>query len=90
MGLGTTTRRGKGESLAYDHATYANVSRVPSTRSMYSFSSKWSIAWHTRQRASGQHKAVGRKGAGVTPTHLLDIRDLRREPLRNLLDDLLD
>ena len=26
------------------YATYANVSRVPSTRSMYSFSSKWSIA----------------------------------------------
>ena len=35
-----------------DHATYAKVSRVPSTRSMYSFSSKWSIAWEQTTSAT--------------------------------------
>lgn len=35
----------KGDGWDGSYATYAKVSLVPSTRSMYSFSSRVSIAW---------------------------------------------
>lgn len=44
VGVSDAHRIQRGNDGRAAHATYANVSRVPSTRSMYSFSSRWSIA----------------------------------------------
>ena len=54
---------------------YANVSFEPSTRSMYSFSRRVSIAWNEKLNKD-DHEVKG--------THLFDIRDLRREALGDL------
>ena len=65
-------------------ATYAKVSRVPSTRSMYSFSSRWSIACYGSTEISSEY------GVGTRRTYLLDVWNFGREPLGDLLDNLLD
>lgn len=65
-------------------ATYAKVSRVPSTRSMYSFSSRWSIA------CCGSTEISSEYGVRTRWTYLLDVWNFGREPLGDLLDNLLD
>lgn len=68
-------------NLPIDQATYAKVSLVPSTRSMYSFSSNVSIAYNACELV-----ANGETGRA----YLFNIWDLGRKPLRDLGDDFLD